>query len=93
MFQRRTFQLIPGSENIHGSKNFFFRFFFQKFMKFPKTAFGIVLLLICDPNMIAKQALHRSLFNLPKKVVYLLYDPFMENGGIKFQNKKFVKQI
>ena len=51
-------------------KTFFSEFFFsfQKFMKFPKTAFGIVLLLICDPNMIAKQALYRSLFNLPKKL-------------------------
>ena len=28
--------------------------FLQKFMKFPKMAFGIVLLVICDPNMIAK---------------------------------------
>ena len=88
MFQRRTFQLIPGSENIQGSKNFFSRKlnFFQKFMKFPKTAFGIVLLLICDPNMIAKQALYRSLFNLPKNL--FTYDPFMENGGIKGLGQK-----
>ena len=61
-------------------------FFFQKFMKFPKTAFGIVLLLICDPNMIAKQALYRSLFNLPKKL--FTYDPFMEKGGIKGLGQK-----
>ena len=60
-------------------------------MKFPKTAFGIVLLLICDPNMIAKQALYRSLFNLPKKL--FTYDPFMENGGIMFFNLKLLKWI
>ena len=88
MFQRRTFQLIPGSENIHGSKNIFSekKNFLQKFMKFPKMAFGIVLLVICDPNMIAKQALYRSLFNLPKKL--FTYDPFMENGGIKGLGQK-----
>ena len=55
-------------------------------MKFPKTAFGIVLLLICDPNMIAKQALYRSLFNLPKKL--FTYDPFMEKGSIKGLGQK-----
>ena len=43
-------------------------------MKFPKTAFGIVLLLICDPYMIAKQALYRSLFNLPKMFTF---DPIL----------------
>ena len=57
-------------------------------MKFPKTAFGIVLLLICDPNMIAKLALYRSLFNLPIKL--FTYDPVavMEKCGIKGLGQK-----
>ena len=55
-------------------------------MKYSKTAFGIVLLLICDPYMIAKQALYRSLFNLPKRVFALA--SFVENSTIKGLGQK-----
>ena len=35
---------------------------------------------------LGKQALYRSLFNLPKKM--FPYDPFMEKGGIKGLGQK-----